>query len=153
MDDNENRAQDQLPPQPPSQQPGIVCPQCGSGNITFQMFQENAGSTTVSKTKSKYKEKKHGCLWWLLIGWWWWIIDLFLWIFIFPIRALIALTRKKKYKGKSTTVSQTVNQVSYKTMCLCGNCGNTWVKSDIMSNTMQDAVKQNVKNLKKNIKL
>ena len=134
------------------QETKAVCPQCGSSNVSFQMFQENAGTTTVSKTKSKYKQKGHGLIWWLLIGWWWWIVDLCLWIFAFPIRAIFALTKKKKYKGNSTTVEQTINQVAYKTICLCGNCGNTWIKSDIMSNTMQDAVKTNIRDLKKKIK-
>lgn len=147
MDNQDNPMQPQIP------QPAALCPQCGSGNITFKVFQEKAGTTTVSRTKSKYKEQKHGCLWWLCIGWWWWIIDLFLWIFAFPFRAIIALTRKKRYKGASTTVEQKINQVSYKTLCLCGNCGNTWVKSDISSNTMQDAVKKNVKKLKRNVRL
>ena len=136
----------------PNQQPVVTCPQCGAANISFQMFQENAGTTTVSKTKSKYKQKGHGLLWWLFIGWWWWIIDLFLWIFLFPIRAIVALTKKKKYKGKSTTVQQTINQVAYKTMCLCGNCGYTWVKSDILSNRIKNAAPSNVRNLKRTVR-
>ncbi len=140
------------PQSAPYQQPAITCPQCGAPNISFQMFQENAGTTTVSRTKSKYKEKGHGCLWWLLIGWWWWIIDLLLWIFVFPIRAIVALTKKKKYKGKSTTVSQSINQVSYKTMCLCGNCGYTWVKSDVVSNSIENAVSSNIRSLKRKVK-
>lgn len=135
-----------------TQQSVMVCPQCGSNSISFQMFQENAGTTKVSKTKSKYKQKGHGILWWLFIGWWWWMVDLFLWIFLFPIRAIAALTKKKKYKGKSITIEQTVNQVAYKTMCLCGNCGHTWVKSDIISNTMQNAAKSNIQSLKRVVK-
>ena len=135
-----------------SQTPAVCCPQCGSSNVSFQMFQENAGTTTVSKTKSKYKEKGHGIIWWLLIGWWWWMIDLMLWICAFPLRLIAQLTRKKKYKGTATTVQQQVNQISYKTMCLCGNCGNTWVKNDLMSNTMQNVAKDTVKDLKRKVK-
>ncbi len=47
----------------------MVCPKCGSENVDVNVQQENNGSTTISKTKSKYKEKGHGCLWWLLVGW------------------------------------------------------------------------------------
>lgn len=106
----------------------LRCPKCGSENVTVQVFQEEAGTTTISKTRSKYKEKRHGCLWWLLIGWWWWIIDLLLWIFLFPVKLIQAVTRKRKYKGKSTTVSQSTNELKYRTMCICGNCGHSWVK-------------------------
>lgn len=102
------------------------CPKCGSENVSSQVFQENRGGTTVTKTKSKWKEKKHGFLWWLFIGWWWWIIDLLLWIFLFLPRFCIALFRKKKYKGKSKSVSSTVNNISYATVHTCGNCGHSW---------------------------
>lgn len=104
----------------------MTCPKCGSENVTTQTFQENRGSTTITKTKSKYKEKGHGCLWWLCIGWWWWIVDLLLWIFLFVPRFCVQLFKKKKYKGKSKSVSTTVNDVSYTTVCLCGDCGNRW---------------------------
>ena len=115
--------------EPASAPPGSRCPKCGSANVNYQVFQENTGTTTVSRTRSKYKEKGHGCLWWLLVGWWWWIVDLCLWLCFFPIRAIVALTKKKKYKGTSTTVSQSTNHLSYKTMCVCANCGNTWTKT------------------------
>lgn len=48
----------------------MMCPKCGSENVEVSVFQENSGSTTISKTTSKYKQKGHGCLWWLLIGSW-----------------------------------------------------------------------------------
>lgn len=124
----------------------LSCPNCGSVNITMQVFQEDAGTTTVSRTKSKYKEKRHGLLWWIFIGWWWWFIDLLLWVFLFPIKLIQAATRKKKYKGKATTVSQSVNQVKYKTMCVCGNCGHSWVKGEISSG------KADIKRMKKTVK-
>lgn len=104
----------------------MFCPKCGSDNVTVQTFQENSGSTTITKTKSKYKEKGHGCLWWLTIGWWWWIVDIMLWIFLFIPRFCVQLFKKKKYKGKSTSVATTVNDVAYKTICVCQNCGNRW---------------------------
>lgn len=104
----------------------MFCPNCGSNNVAAQTFQENSGSTTVTKTKSKYKEKGHGCMWWLFIGWWWWIVDLFLWIFLFVPRFCIQLFKKKKYKGKSVSTSKTVNNISYKTVFVCHNCGHTW---------------------------
>lgn len=108
----------------------MFCPVCGSEDIGQQVFQENAGSTTITQTTSKYKESGHGCLWWLLIGWWWWMVDLFLWIFAFWPRLILKLFaspfKKKKYKGTSTSVSKTINDVSYRTVCVCKNCGHTW---------------------------
>ena len=104
----------------------MKCPKCGSVNIDVQVFQEDRGSITTSKTKSKYKEAGHGCLWWLLIGWWWWIVDLILWICFFFPRLLVKLFSKKKYKGKSKTVSTTVNNIGYRHVYTCKECGNTW---------------------------
>lgn len=105
---------------------GMTCPKCGSHNVEVSVVQENLGSKTVTKTKSKYKEKGHGCMWWLLIGSWWWIIDLFLWVFVFPIRFLIQLFKKKKYVGDANTVSNTSNKIKYKSVRLCKNCGHHW---------------------------
>ena len=108
----------------------MVCPKCHSENVRVNTFQEQHGSTTVSKGKTKYKEKGHGCLWWLLIGSWWWIVDLLLWIFFFFPRLILRLFaapfKKKKYTATSSTVEQTYNQISYKTICVCQNCGNRW---------------------------
>lgn len=108
----------------------MVCPKCKSENVSVSAFQEQHGSTTISHTKSKYKEKGHGCLWWLLIGWWWWIIDLMLWfMFFFPrliLRLFSAPFKKKKYTGSSNTVSTTQNKVAYKTVCVCQDCGYRW---------------------------
>ena len=106
----------------------LACPRCGGTDIDSQVFQENLGGSTVTTTKSKYKEKGHGCLWWLLFGWWWWIIDLFLWIFFFVPRLLIQIFKKKKYKGSSKSVSVTANTIKYKTVLLCKSCGNSWDK-------------------------
>lgn len=99
----------------------IVCPRCRSNNIDFQVQQE---STAVTKTKYKYREKRHGLLWWVFIGCWWWIIDIFLWIFLFIPRALLHTGRKKKYVGKSKSVTR--NKVNYQTICVCQNCGYNW---------------------------
>ena len=108
----------------------MVCPKCGSSNVSVETFQENLGSVSTARTMSKYKEKGHGCLWWLLIGWWWWIVDLFTWIFLFIPRLILRLFsapfKKKKYVGRSSTVNSTVNRVEYKTICTCQNCGKTW---------------------------
>jgi predicted RNA-binding Zn-ribbon protein involved in translation (DUF1610 family) len=104
------------------------CPKCGGNNIDIQLHQENIGGNTVTTTKSRYKQKGHGCLWWLFIGWWWWMVDLFLWIFIFPIRLLAQIFKKKKYVGKSTSASSTVNKINYKTVYLCKSCGYHWEK-------------------------
>ena len=102
----------------------IACPKCGSNNVDIQLHQENQGSTTVTNTKSKYKQKGHGILWWLCIGWWWWIVEIMLWIVAFIPMLLIKCFRKKKYTGKSTSVASTKNVVTYKSVCLCKNCGN-----------------------------
>lgn len=107
------------------------CPRCGSNQVEIQLHQENYGSQTITKSKSKYKEKGHGLVWWLLIGWWWWIVDLFLWITIFPLRLIAQLFKKKKYVGKTNSVSTTVNNVAYKSICLCKNCGYYWDAENI----------------------
>ena len=106
----------------------MICPKCKSTNVTVNTFQENQGSVTTSRTTSKYREKGHGCLWWLTIGWWWWIVDLCLWIFMFFPRLIFQLFRRKKYVGTSSTVSSTVNKLQYKTICTCQNCGHSWSK-------------------------
>ena len=36
--------------------------------------------------------------------------------------------KKKKYKGTSSTVSSTVRNITYKTICTCQNCGHRWEK-------------------------
>ena len=108
------------------------CPKCGSGDVTVNTFQEDQGSVTTATTRSKYKEKSHGCIWWLLIGWWWWIVDLATWIFMFIPRLILRLFsapfRKKKYRGSSSTVSRTVNNITYRTICTCQHCGYHWDK-------------------------
>ncbi len=48
--------------------PHLYCPKCGSNQVETKVFQETSGATTVTETKSLYKQKGHGCLWWLLIG-------------------------------------------------------------------------------------
>lgn len=106
----------------------MVCRKCGSTDIDTQVFQEERGSVTSSVTKSKYKEKGHGCLWWLTVGWWWWFVDLLLWIFLFFPRLLAKIFRKKKYVGKSKTTSTTVNQIGYRHVYTCRNCGYHWSK-------------------------
>ena len=110
------------------QSSGVSCPKCGSNNVDSQVFQENTGSATVTRTKSKYKQTGHGCLWWLLIGWWWWIVDLLLWMFFFVPRLLIQIFKKKKYKGESISTTVTSNELRYKTMFICKNCGEHWEK-------------------------
>ncbi len=111
---------------------GMVCPKCGGNHVLIQTIQKNQGSISVSKTKSVYKEKGHGIVWWLTIGWWWWMFDLCLWVFaFFPrliLRLLAAPFKKRKYIGRSTTVETTKNNIVYKTICTCQNCGHTWQK-------------------------
>lgn len=112
----------------PPRRTGTACPKCGGFDIDIQTYQEHQGSTTVSHTSSTYKEKGHGCLWWLLFGWWWWMIDLMLWICFFPFKAIAALTRRKKYKGKSNTITHEHDNYGYRTVCTCRSCGYHWEK-------------------------
>ena len=107
---------------------GPSCPKCGGTNVDVQVHQENIGGNTITKTKTQYKQKGHGCLWWLCIGWWWWMFDLMLWTFYFPLRFIVQLFKKKKYVGKSTSVSATKNEITYRTVCLCKSCGHHWEK-------------------------
>lgn len=108
----------------------MVCPKCGSEDVAVQTHQEHVSSVTTEKRTSKYKEKGHCLLWWLLIGWWWWMVDLFLWIFFFGFRLILAIIhaifKKRKYVGSETAISSTVNNIRYVTVCTCPNCGNTW---------------------------
>lgn len=108
----------------------MICPNCQSTQVQTNVFQEQKGSKTITKTKSKYKEKGHGIVWWLVIGWWWWMVDLILWFCMFFPRLILRLFaapfKKKKYKGNSTTRSTTKNKLSYKTICICQNCGYRW---------------------------
>lgn len=108
----------------------MTCPHCGGNNVTVQIVQEDRGSRTVSHTTSRYREQRHGCLWMLTIGWWWWFVDLLIWIFAFIPRAFAHLLyhvgRKRKYKGKSRTVTTTRNDISYKNICVCQDCGYNW---------------------------
>ena len=106
----------------------ICCPQCGSRDVSTSVYQENKSGRTFTKTKSRYHEKGHGCLWWLLIGCWWWIFDLMFWIFFFPIRLVIQLFKKRKYSGNSSSVTHTQNKVTYQTVFLCKSCGHNWKK-------------------------
>lgn len=104
------------------------CSKCGSTDIDIQLHQEDRGGSTITTTKSHYRQKGHGCLWWLIFGWWWWIVDLMLWIFLFPIRFLFQLFRKKEYIGNSSSVASTRNNVVYRTVFLCKTCGHHWQK-------------------------
>lgn len=108
----------------------MTCPNCGKNSVSVQIVQEERGKTQISKTKSKYKEKGHGLLWWLLIGWWWWIVDLSLWVCFFLPRLILRLFaapfKKKKYTGESTTIVSEKNDIGYKKMFVCQECGHSW---------------------------
>lgn len=119
---------------------GILCPNCGSTNVESSIFQEEIGSKTVTKTKSKYKEGGHKLGWWLTIGWLWWFIDLLLWIFFFLLRLILRLFssayKKKKGKGKETSTSKTKKEIRYRTVYLCKNCGNNWSANSMSENML-----------------
>lgn len=102
------------------------CEKCGSENVESQLFQEDLGTSTISKTKSKTKQQGHGVLYWILLGWWIWLPKLILWIVAFIPMAILKALRKKKSKTSSTTVESTVRNLQYKTVYTCKNCGNVW---------------------------
>lgn len=80
----------------------MVCPKCGSGNVSVQ-----------NVTDTQLKTKHHGFFWWVLIGWWWIPLK---WIF-FTVPALIfKLFRPKRYKLKQ----------KHSTVCICQNCAHRW---------------------------
>lgn len=110
----------------------MECPVCHSQNVSVQVVQEQTGSKTVSRTRSKYKEKGHGILWWICIGWWWWAVDLCLWFFAFFPRLILRLFaapfKKKKYEGQATTTATTKNIVKYRKAFTCQDCGHAWME-------------------------
>lgn len=114
----------------------ITCPHCGSDQIIMETMQENLGSTTLSKTKTKSRKQGKGLIWWIFIGWWWWFVDLCLWVGAFLPRLIIHLFAKPFKKDKrianSTTIEKTVNDIHYVRLYTCQNCGNSW-KRDIGS--------------------
>ena len=111
-------------------QSSIHCPRCGSGNVQVTTMQENRGTTTISRTKTKSRKQGHGLFWWMFIGWWWWIVDLCLWIFAFIPRLILRLFAKgwkrDKRIEKSKTIERSSNDIRYVTICTCQNCGNSW---------------------------
>ena len=100
----------------------MKCKKCGSENVESKQYQEDLGSSTVSKTKTK--QLGHGVLYWIFLGWWIWIFKLVLWIVMFIPMAILKALRKKK--TKTTTVETTVKHVQYRTVFTCKDCGYTW---------------------------
>lgn len=79
----------------------MVCPKCGSENVTVQM---------VTDTQLK---TGHGFIWWLLVGWWWVPIK---WLCFFWIALFAKIFGSKNYKMKTTHAS----------VCVCQSCGHHW---------------------------
>ncbi len=108
----------------------MTCPYCGSHDVAVQVFQENRGSRSVSRTRNTYHERGHGCLWWLIIGWWWWAVDLLIWFVAFVPRAIFHILyhvgRRRRYVGRGKTVTRTHNDIGYAKMCVCQDCGHSW---------------------------
>lgn len=77
----------------------MICPQCGSANVTVQMV-----------TDTQLVAQKHSLLWWLLVGWWWLIVK---WFF-FTWLALLA----KIFAPKKKTI-----KTEHRSICVCQNCG------------------------------
>lgn len=100
----------------------MKCVSCGSEHVKSQLFQEDLGESTTSKTKTK--TAGHGVVYWIFLGWWIWLPKLLLWIVAFIPMAILKALRKKK--TKSSTVSSTIKNVQYKTVYTCEDCGHTW---------------------------
>lgn len=80
----------------------MVCPKCGSNNVSIQAVVE-----------TKLVDKHHCVIWWILVGWWWLPIK---WL-VFTVPALIVkIFSHKKQKVKQKT----------KSVCVCQNCGYRW---------------------------
>ena len=93
----------------------VVCPRCGSGNITFT--REQSGSIGGAQNKVVItKDKSHGCLWWCCIGWW-----------LAPCKALLNLCTLGLFKKKNRGGINLGAQKSFNhTVAVCQNCGNSW---------------------------
>ena len=98
------------------------CVKCGSENVESQLFQEDLGTSTVTKTRTK--QIGHGVLYWIFLGWWIWIFKLVFWIVAFIPMAILKALRKKRMK--TTTVESTIRHIQYRTVYTCKNCGNVW---------------------------
>jgi len=108
----------------------ICCPECGSCHVDVQVFQEHLGSKTTERTNSRYEEtkKKHGILWWVFIGWWWITIKGLFWIVAFIPMALLKIGRRKTYKGQSAGKTTVKNDIRYKKIYVCKECGHDWAE-------------------------
>ena len=132
-----------------------TCPKCGSDDIAYQTFQENRGSKTVTRKKTRitgrvdiehehtpiHIHESHGCLWWVFIGWWWMFFEYtFKFMFmilglifrlafemvIFIPRLIINLIAGNGITAKTTSTSRTRNKVVYRKVAQCQECGHTW---------------------------
>ena len=79
----------------------MICPKCGSENVSVQM---------VTDTQLK---AGHGLIWWLLVGWWWIPVK---WFCFFWLALLAKMFGSKSYKLKTTSHSE----------CVCQSCGHHW---------------------------
>lgn len=77
----------------------MVCPKCGSANVTVQMV-----------TDTELRTKKHGIVWWVFVGWWWIFIK---WICFFLPALIVKIFAPRKYKLR----------VKHRSVCVCQSCG------------------------------
>ena len=80
----------------------MICPKCGSENVTVQAV-----------TETKLTTKKKSLAWWICVSWWWIPIK---WICFSGLALLAKIFKPKKYTTKS----------EHKAMCLCQKCGHMW---------------------------
>ena len=102
----------------------LFCPHCGRTNVSIRVFREDVGNDAVSKMTSEYEQEGDG---------------LFLRIRSFPIRLIQKLSKKEE----SEAVLQSADGIRYKTICLCGNCGHSWVNNELTSNN-EDSAKKDI---------
>ena len=77
----------------------MICPKCGSQNVTVQ---------AITHTNVKGK----GCLYWFFIGWW---LELLMWLFL-----TIPMLFFKLFGGKGKV------QTKVKSHGICQSCGYSW---------------------------
>lgn len=80
----------------------MVCPKCGSANVTVSTIQE-----------TQLVDRHHSIVWWVIIGWWWIPLK---WLLLTIPALIVKIFAPKKQKLKQKT----------RTVCVCQQCGKSW---------------------------
>ena len=98
------------------EQKALVCPNCGSTNISVQLIDNATVGASQNKVVVVEPKKSKGCLYWIVIGWWWVLISK-------PISWLFHTF----FGGKTRSgVNLSANKIIHKKMAICQNCGHSW---------------------------